>query len=434
MKETRASISLVFFIIALHVAHLLPQTSDSRLVFENFAPSVCPGAIDGARATLLLPSGKVPTKSISAPRSEFRERGNGSYSVTSSGQIIQGDARNSVEVQSSVGKWSTAVNCTSGKVESWFVGGNGGVTSRGKLIMDNSGLSDATIQITPFTESGPLPSTSFTIKAASEKTVRIDSLAPGAARTVFKVEVLSGRVSTFFFDERVKGLKNLGGDFVNAGQPSKTLLLPAVPSSFGNGSKISYRLRMMITGDINGTASVEVISKDGLYVPVELSDIPLNSQEVIDLPITNLTVGNGNFALKVNSTAPIVASLYTGVSKNRMSDFAWITSAETFRSTSINLYGLEPTLTFAGDRISLAIEWKNRNGKVSKESLVGEEILNWKVPPNTRLISITNFTSAVGSLSWSTTDGVAYLPLVSGSTPDSATRPIADIAVIQPRS
>jgi len=434
MKETRAALSLLIFIIAIHVAHLLPQGSDARQISENFAPSVCPGALDGARATLLLPSGKVPTKSITAPRSQFRERGSGSISVVGAGQIIQGDARNSLEVQSSSGKWSTAVNCSSGSAESWFIGGNGGVTSRGRLIMDNSGLSDATVQVTPFTETGPLPSTSFTIKAASEKTIRIDSLAPGAARTVFKVEVLSGRVSTFFFDERVKGLKNLGGDFVNPALPARTNFLPAVPASFGNGSKFTYRLRLMATGKLDGTASVEVVSKDGVYVPVGLSEIPLNSQEVVDVPISDLSIGKSNFALKVSATAPVVAALYTDVSFNRMSDFAWITSAQSFRKTSINLYGLEPTITFVGDRISITLEWKNKSGKISRKSLVGDEIINWKVPSNTRLITISNFTTAVGSLSWNTTDGVAYLPLVSGAAPDSATRPIADIAVIQPRS
>lgn len=432
MKETRAALSLLIFIIAIHVAYLLPQSSDSKILAENFAPSVCPGALDGAKATLLLPSGKVPTKLITAPRSQFREKGSGTISVTGSAPIVEGDARNSVEVQSASGKWSTAVNCSSGEVESWFVGGNGEVSSRGKLIMDNSGLSDATVKVTPFTENGPLAASSFTIKAASEKTIRIDSLAPGAARTIFKVEVISGRVTTFFFDERVKGLKNLGGDFVHSSQPARTINLPAVPADYGKGSKFTYRLRLMATGKFDGTANVEVLAKDGVFVPVGLSEISFNSQEVVDIPIKDFAAGKSNFALKVIATTPVVAALYTDVSLNRMSDFAWITSASAFRTTSINLYGLEPTLTFVGDRISITIQWRNKSGKITRKSFVGDEILNWKVPPNTRLITITNYTSSVGALSWKTADGVAFLPLVSGAAPDSATRPIADIAVIQP--
>ena len=298
--------------------------------------------------------------------------------------------------------------------------------------MDNSGLSDATVKVTPFTENGPLAASSFTIKAASEKTIRIDSLAPGAARTIFKVEVISGRVTTFFFDERVKGLKNLGGDFVHSSQPARTINLPAVPADYGKGSKFTYRLRLMATGKFDGTANVEVLAKDGVFVPVGLSEISFNSQEVVDVPIKDFAPGKSNFALKVIATTPVVAALYTDVSLNRMSDFAWVTSASSFRTTSINLYGLEPTLTFVGDRISITIQWRNKSGKITRKSFVGDEILNWKVPPNTRLITITNYTSSAGALSWKTADGVAFLPLVSGAAPDSATRPIADIAVIQP--
>ena len=291
MKETRAGISLLIFIIAIHIAFLLPQSSQSRDVTAGYPPSTCPGPLNGARSTVLLPAGKVPTKYLASLRSDFTSNTSGSFTLSRGAIVIQGDPRNSLELQSKSGQWTSGTVCDSGDVESWFVGGSAGVTSQSKLAIENSGLSDATVEITTFSENGPAAATSFTISAASERIIRLDSLNPGVNKIVTRLRVLSGRVTSYLLDERVKGLNNLGGDFVAPiAEPASTVVISGIPASLGKESKVQATLRLLVPGAIDGTASVEVVSQSGVFVPVGLGEIALNSQEVVEVPLNNLQV------------------------------------------------------------------------------------------------------------------------------------------------
>jgi hypothetical protein len=112
----------------------------------------------------------------------------------------------------------------------------------------------------------------------------------------------------------------------------------------------------------------------------------------------------------------------------------WSTPSPSFESASFNIYGLEPSITIVGEQIRVRIQWRNRDGENFSESITGEEILNWKVPANARLISISNLSGARAGMSWLTSDGVTHLPISSAATLESAARPRADISVIQSRT
>jgi len=434
VKETRAGISLFFFIIAIHIAFLLPQSSQSRDVTAGYPPSTCPGPLNGARSTVLLPAGKVPTKYLASLRSDFTSNTSGSFTLSRGAIVIQGDPRNSLELQSKSGQWTSGTVCDSGDVESWFVGGSAGVTSQSKLAIENSGLSDATVEITTFSENGPAAATSFTISAASERIIRLDSLNPGVNKIVTRLRVLSGRVTSYLLDERVKGLNNLGGDFVAPiAEPASTVVISGIPASLGKESKVQATLRLLVPGAIDGTASVEVVSKSGVFVPVGLGEIALNSQEVVEVPLNNLQVGAENYGIRITSSTPVVAGVFVEGKRGNVSDFSWHSANTPFQNATFNLYGLQPTITFIGKKISVAAEWKDNRGKVSKATLKGDEIINWKVPANTRLVRLTSFTGTSAAMTWSTQDGIATLGITNGSALSSSTRPIAEISVIQPR-
>ena len=107
MKETRAGISILTFIISVHIAFLLPQTSQSRNITAGYAPTSCPGPLNGARSTLLLPAEKVPTKYLSSLGSDFRNTSTGSFTLSQGAIVVQGDPRNSLEIQSKAGQWTS---------------------------------------------------------------------------------------------------------------------------------------------------------------------------------------------------------------------------------------------------------------------------------------------------------------------------------------
>lgn len=434
-REERAAVALLLFVLIAHIAFLLPQVGKSETVTENYVATICPGPSNGARGTALLPARSIGVRELARSNENFSRSPLGTRSLSSGALVVSGDPRNTIELQTKSGKWTAATNCLAGESTSWFVGGTASVSSQGRLIMINSGLSDAIVEVTPFSESGPGAPTNITIKALTERSVKIDTLNPGAQRLVLRVEIVSGRVTSYLLDERVRGLNNIGADFVApASRPSNELIIAGLPAKFGSNSQIRYTLRLMTTDEVTATAAVEVISPSGVYVPVGLGEIELSSREVVDISLDEIEVGTKPFALKLSGSAPLVAAVFTEVRTGSVSDFMWSSATSSFEEVTLNLYGLEPVITFVGDQIEINLSWRTRTGKQANASISGSEIANWRIPPDTRLLTITNRSGASAGLSWITADGVAYLPLKMASSLEVAPRPIADIAVIQPRS
>lgn len=433
-KETRASVALLIFILVLHIAHLLPQTNSVTEVTQSYPATACPGPVGDAKSTALIPNKKVKIREIDRPQVEMRKNNQGSFSMNQGALLVEGSAANTVALQTRASKWTAATICTVSDPVMWFVGGTANVTSQSKIILVNSGLSDAIVDITSYSENGATQPVPVTVKPSSEKVIRVDSLNPGANRITMKVVTRSGRVTSYLLDERVKGLNNVGGDFVAPiNSAGRELIIPGLPIKFGDNSKVEHRVRIMTPGKIDATASIEVISPEGVFIPVGFGNFILKPEEVRDINLTGIDLGKKTFALKITASEPIVTSVFTEVKKGAISDFMWSAPAQTFGTVSFNLYGLEPTLSFVDERVHVELSWRDNNGKSGAKTLIGEEIVNWKTPPNIRLLTIINRSGSVGSMSWITQDGVAHLPITLSTTLESATKPIADISVIQPQ-
>lgn len=434
-KETRASIALLLFIIAAHIAYLLPQTSQITEVTQSYPATACPGPISDAKTTALFPNKNVKIRDVARVKSELKKNNRGSYPISQGAILVEGNPANTITLQSRAGKWTSATTCTISDSVVWFVGGTANVTSQSKIALVNSGLSDAVVDVTSFSENGPARAVPVTVKASSEKSLRIDTLDPGASSTVIQVKTRSGRVTAYLLDERVKGLNNVGADFVAPiNQAAREVIISALPVSFGNGSNVQHRLRLMTTSKVDATVSVEVISPEGVFIPVGYGGLSLNPQEVRDISLNEVDLGAKTFALKIVSSEPIVAGVFTEVRKGSVSDFMWSSGSQPFGRVAFNLYGLEPQFSFIGERVQVLISWRTNSGKTDSKVLIGEEIVNWKAPPNLRLMTITNRSGAVGSLTWMSSDGVTHLPLNPGTNVESATKPLADVTVIQPKN
>ena len=434
MKETRASFALLIFIIIAHIAHLLPQSSSNSVVTQSYPATACPAGVSGAKATALLASKNIEIRNINQPNAELKKNGAGSYPLSRGAILVAGNAANTNVIMTRSGKWSSAATCTISPSINWFVGGTANVTSQSKLILINSGLSDALIDLTAYSESGASQSLPVTVKASSEKVVRIDSLSPGSERIVLKVETRSGRVTSYLLDERVRGLSNIGADFVPAtSEASRELVIAGLNVKLGSSSSIKHTLRLMSVGEVDASASVEIISPDGVYVPVGFGEISLNAREVTDIDLSGVDFGSKAFALKISATEEIVASVLSEVKSGSVSDFTWSAPSQSFNSVTFNIYGLEPVISFVGERVILSIVWRDRQGKSNSELIRGDEIVNWRVPPNTRLLTISSASPVVAAISWISGDGVARLGIAPSTNLESATKPVADIAVIQPR-
>ena len=102
--------------------------------------------------------------------------------------------------QSRTGSWAGGTICTDPATSQWFVGGSADITSRGKLILVNSGLSEAVADVFIWSDTSPATSKPLSIKANSFQTLGLDSLAPGDASIVIRVVSQSGRLNAFVVD------------------------------------------------------------------------------------------------------------------------------------------------------------------------------------------------------------------------------------------
>ena len=145
MIESRAAMALLIFIITAHVAFLLPdsEVSKAKEISRSYSVTTCPGPINDSRLTTLLPAKSVGIRDLGRKASGFAELSVGNPNNLKRAIVVAGNPNDSITIQSKNSKWTAAAFCGSGQENSWFVGGTADVTSRSKLILVNSGLSDA---------------------------------------------------------------------------------------------------------------------------------------------------------------------------------------------------------------------------------------------------------------------------------------------------
>jgi hypothetical protein len=331
------------------------------------------------------------------------------------------------------GVWAGATICSAPSISQWFVGGAADITSKGKLILINSGLSEAIIDVEIWSESGIRPPKVVTLKANSSVVQSLDSLDPGAKRIALHIVPRSGRVNAFLVDERGRGLKSLGGDMVNASpDPSTVVVIPAIPHMKRSDKALGHTLRVIAPGDVDARISVELISSKGSFVPFGFDDRAIKAGIVTEISL-NPELVPSTFALRITSDRPIVASVYSSTYVDGKSDFVWSTSTVEMKEYSLAVSGLAPTLVFAGERISISLSILSTKKKEKKFTITGEGIVTFKVPENARTINFIKVSDeTVGGSFISTQSGFGYLPLIPGSELTRVLLPSANIRVLNP--
>jgi hypothetical protein len=95
-----------------------------------------------------------------------------------------------------------------------------------------------------------------------------------------------------------------------------------------------------------------------------------------------------------------------------------------------NVGGLEPAITLVGKSVRVEARVRLRSGKVVTKNLNGAEVVQWKVPPNARLIELTSLDPIHFGATWSSSDGFTSLPLNPGTELERATTPTFDLGAL----
>jgi hypothetical protein len=424
-----------FFIVFLSLTALLAASNSvsgsiSREQFSLSYPSVlCPPTLNGLSSQISLGSANTKIHRVGSKSAKFVKSRALRIPVLGDPILVDAQGITPIVWQSRMGSWAGGTICSDPAASQWFVGGSADVTSRGKLILINSGLSESVADVDVWSGSSPVSTKAISVKANSFQTLGLDSLAPGESSIVIRVESRSGRLNAFIVDERGKGLRTLGGDLVSPGvAPAKQIYIPAIPLQQKVQNAPAQQLRLLAPGDVDANVSVEVISGDGRFTPVGFDNVILKNGQVMNFPIAP-AVNSSVYGVRINSDEPIVAGVFANLGK----DFVWSSSVPTLSPFTIALSGLSPLFVFVGESIDVELEFSAAAGKKVTKTIKGSDILFWRVPENARNVTFRRVSAGTyASALQKSVNGFGSIPLVAGSVLSKSAIPTANIRVLNP--
>ncbi len=436
MKFRRSIIVVGLLAAVLVSSNYLDNSVFSSGYTKNYPVVVCPPTLPGLASQVSVSGKKTKYRYVASKKTTMSPTGFARLPITKDAILIDAVGITPTIWQSRSGSWAGGTLCSGPISSQWFVGGAADITSKGRLLIVNSGLSEAIIDVEVWSESGAQAVKVLTVPARTYSVQGLDSLAPGQQKLAIHVSARSGRVNAFVVDERGKGLRGLGGDMVNSVEDvSKVQVIPAIPnqkSRSNRSAKPEYVLRVLAPGQLAARISAEILSADGRFIPVGLNEREIKNGIVTEFRITP-DLSASAFALRITSDEPIVSSVFSRVVVSGRSDFLWSTPAAPLQEMSIAVSGLTPLFVFAGDSIDVTIDTRLSNGKHKIARVKATDIATWRVPNSARVVTIVRTSKNVtGGALVSSINGYGYIPLTPGSVLTKAAIPLSNIRVLNP--
>jgi hypothetical protein len=422
--------------VAIIIASALNVAVSKKSFSENYPAVVCPPTLPGLASQISLSSKKTQFQRLQNRTTNTEAVKSLRLPVMKDSLLFNSEGSTPVVWQSRSGSWAGGALCSAPASSQWFVGASADITTKGRLIVVNSGLSNAVVDLNVYTENGKQPPRSLDVPSKNYLVIPVDSLAPGDKTLTVNIVPRSGRINSFMLDEQGKGLRALGGDLINPiTTPSKTLIIPAIPNQKkkpGQAAGSTNVLRVLTPGEVDASITVELLAADGVFIPVGL-----NSRNVAAGLVTEFTfspsISSPVFALKITSTEPIVAAVESSVAIGGRRDFTWSTPAPELTAFTMAVTGLEPLIAFTGAEINVAVEITLVDGKVVRKAIKGEDIATWKVPASASSFRITKASKQTyaGALV-SSVNGYGYFPIAQGSILTRVEVPDSNIRILNP--
>ena len=436
MKLTRPIQFITMFLIVFGLANLVDATTTSKTYTESFPAVVCPPTLAGLSSQISLSSTKTPFQRLQDQSSKTSAVKVLRLPVIADSLLVSSEVTTPVVWQSRAGRWGGAALCIGPVASQWFVGASADVTTRGRLVVINSGLSDSIVDIQAFSENGKQQLQTINVKAKNYSVIPVDTFVPGDKALALIVEPQSGRVNSFMIDEQGQGLRNLGGDLVNSTNiASKSLVIPAIPTqkpARGQTNTQGHVIRVLAPGQVDADLTVEVLSANGVFIPVGLNSRLIAAGRVTEFKLEP-EVSSDAFAVRITATEPIVAAVKSRISASGKSDYVWSTPSPELNTLTMAITGLSPLIVFAGDQINVSINLTLVDGKTVTKSVVGNDIATWRPPSSARSITITKVNKGIhaGALVTSV-NGIGYFPFAIGSELAKIEIPDSNIQVLNP--
>lgn len=432
----RSIAALLTLALSFTLATLLTVTTQSSVFSQTYPEVVCPPTLNGLSSQISIASRKTAFQRLATKSAKTAPFNLLRYPVAKDSLVISAQGSTPVIWQSRAGSWAGGALCTGPISSQWFVGGSADVRTRGHIVIINSGLSAAIVDLQTYSENGKQPTVSVNVMAKTFKTISLDSLATGDKSLTVQVVARSGRINAFMIDELGAGLKALGGDFVNPiSSASKTLVIPVIPNQIlkkKEKTASAHIVRLLAPYDVDANFTLEVISKSGIFVPVGFNSRSISAGVVTELVLSPRLAAN-SFAVRITSDEPIVAAISSQFITNGRKDFVWSTPTSALTPMTMAVTGLSPLIAFAADSIAVKIEVALDRGKKSIVTIKGNDVATWQVPKSAHSITIIQASrdTYAGALVASI-NGYGYFPVASGSQLTKVEIPHSNIRVLNP--
>ena len=437
MKFQRPILLISIVISVAVIANALSVGLSANSYSANYPPVVCPPTSTNLTTAISLTSDKTQLRFIGSKSLSTIPSQSVRYNQRKAPIIVEAQNTTPLAWQIRNGVWAGATICSSLQNKQWFVGGSANVAGKGVLLLVNSGLSPATVDIRIWNELGEQPSQAIYLKENSFSKVRLDSLSPGSRDLVIQTLTRASRITSYMIDERGRGLKALGGDIVNFAPSAETeIYIPAIPHNLGSAgnssSKLSHSLRLLAPGEIDASVTVEVYSTDGTFIPAGLENKIVKSGSVLTLDL-DPNLPNTKFGIKLSSDQPIVAGVFSQTFAQGKSDFIWSTAAPKLTKFTLATSGLAPRLVFMADQINVELKLSFNGGKSRTLVVKGAAIATAAIPTDALSVEVTSAgrdTYAAGLVM--SKSGYGYFPLSAGSVLTKSAVPVSNIRVLTP--
>ncbi len=426
----------VALLVLASLSYYAPERNQQIKLTSSYPATVCPAIGNKVSSIAALTSSKINRRSIDGISKRLNPGRSGVIPIKNDAILVEGNPGTSLTFANN--GWKAVVPCSVSNGEQWFIGGSGALTSKSFLYISNSGFSESAVDIEIFTPNGLQEPREVLIPQNSTRKIAIDSLVPGEESIAIAVKTKSGRVSSYLLDERKKGLKSLGADFVApVATARKVVTIPAITGLLEklatNSNSVTHTLRLLVPGSIDANIDVTVNSNDGNFIPIGLSQLEVKSQRLISIPLTFAPTGQP-FSVVISSDQPIFASVFSNFTYGKSSEISWATGADELNKWSVNLTGSRPILNFVGDRIDVQITATGTNGKKITKKVTGTNFATWRAPTGLNRLEVTANRSAISGgvifLPEVGKIGTSYLPMNNGANLETASEPISDARVI----
>jgi hypothetical protein len=423
--DRRILVAATALVVGLLLSYLAPVAEQGTLVVTGNPAQICPLITSAGSTSAYLPKAKLGIRSINGKSTRFVLSPRSIVPLTTSALLVDSNPGTSLSYSSLASSGVAVVPCTAGDPETWFIGGSGGLTSKGVLDLVNSGLSESVVEIAAFTSKAAIPALTVKVKANSSATVPLDVLAPGEESIALHLITRTGRIAAFVLDQRAKGLRSLGLDYVKPNDaPHNSLFISGLYPHRSEKSGVASALRLLNPGSLDATVQVQAISADGRFIPVGFDGLVVKHGLVTTIPLANLTTSS-LFGLQIDSDQPILAGALT---TSGSGDFAWAAPSTPLTSFTTNFGGLTPSAAFIGSAIKVRVSGQFISGKSFNQTIQGSEIALWTPKAGVKNV---HFTAMGGAKIYAgaviNTGGLSYIPLTSGAVSANTALPFNDV-------